>query len=140
MATVDRNVGFGVLFPLRFIGDDFDTSSGGALFRSRLAKILGVQSADPDGVFTGEYPWRRNFGSQVGRLRHANVGDLFEDIAQVYAVDAITEWEPLAIAGLTETEVVQEGNGQKTLLKVRFSRFSDQTGDAVDPETVETEL
>lgn len=140
MARDDKNVGFGLLFPLRWVGDDFEAGSGSALFRARLLKILGTQAASPDGRSTGEYPWRRNFGSQLAQLRHSDYGDLFDDLVQVFATDAIAQWEPLAIVGLVETAVSREGNGQKVLLAIRFSRFTDQTGMVVEPETVETEV
>jgi phage baseplate assembly protein W len=129
MVADNLSIGTGVLHPLRFVGDDFDVATGTPLFQSRLGKILGVQAATPDGKMSGELPWRRNFGSQAQILQHLNVDDFYEDLAHVYVVDAIYTWEPLAIASIAEVVAERRDSGQKSTVKIRFSRFADQVGD-----------
>jgi hypothetical protein len=107
-------IGKGPIAPLRRDYGDFAMGSGSDLVAECAKQALMVRGASEDGFLRGEYPWRKLFGSQIERLRHANIRfvGIDEDLAKVYVADAIEFWEPRAVVDLGTTQLGQSRRGK----------------------------
>jgi phage baseplate assembly protein W len=132
------DTGVGLLYPLRYNGSDYESGSGTPLLRGHIRHIAAVKAASEDGVFRGEYPWRMDFGWQVSRFLHSNLGDdVSDDLMRVHATDAIEKWEPRVRIVTDRTGVVDVDGGRAVTIAIRFARRVEQVGRAVDYEKTE---
>jgi phage baseplate assembly protein W len=132
--------GQGLLYPFRREHDDFASGEGAELIRSNIRTVIATKAASPDGSFRGEYPWRPDFGSQVGQLLHANLPDgIEESLAKVYVTDAVERWEPRAIISPGDIEYKTVNGGRAAVIPIRFQVDTGQIGH-VDPEAVEVSV
>lgn len=132
--------GKGISYPLTREHNDFATATGAALIKSNIRCVLGVRSASNDGVYRGEYPWRLDFGSQVDRARHTNLDDeLRRDLMRVRVVDAISRWEPRALASPGDVVVDEIAGGRRAKMTVTFQVDTGQLGN-VSIEAVEANV
>lgn len=90
----------GLLLPFRRDRrNDFANGAGVEKIRSNVRQVLGTMQ--------GEIPWLPSFGSQLFRLRHQNNNPILENLAFLYVIDALQQWEPRArVKGVA---VVREG-------------------------------
>jgi len=85
------NVGRGVLRPFKRNGrGDFENSNDLDLVRAEVGQTLGTIASSP--VSRGELPWRPEFGSLMYRLRFANLDEATLELARVYVVEALENW------------------------------------------------
>ncbi len=129
-------IGRGLLFPLRRVGEDFESGTGEVLLKSNVAKVLNTDGATEAGDLLGEYPFRLDFGSSIRRSRHTNIRDVRTDIAIIRAAQAVARWEPRA-AVLTDRSFAEKPASSTTRsisaprskrLVVVFRKESDVTG------------
>ena len=92
----DRN-GYGVLYPLRFVGGDFEAGSGFELAKSSAQIILDAEAASEDGVNRGEFPANRRIGTQMGRYVHKNIRGTWETILRAAGLEGLTQLDPRII-------------------------------------------
>lgn len=101
-------LGFGLLAP--FVRDqkgDFANGGGEALVRSCVAQVLGTECTSEDGSVQGELPWDPEFGSLLRLLRHRQMDEVLQQVAQVYVADALRRWEPRVRLTSTRFEKVK---------------------------------
>jgi len=110
-------LGFGLLHPFqRDLRSDFAAAGGEQLIRSAVGQILGtVGSSD---YTQGEVPWRTNFGSLLHVLRHQRNDHVLQELAQVYVVDALKQWEPRVV--VTSVQVTREQHEGDNVLAIRL--------------------
>ena len=133
----ELTTGKGILYPLTREHGDYATGTGPTLIKSNIRTVLGAKSASRDGVYRGEYPWRLNFGSEIDRARHSNLDDdMRKDLMRVRVVDAISRWEPRAIAAPGDIELADIVGGRRARLTVTFRVDTGQLGQ-VSPQAVE---
>ncbi len=137
-------LGRGLVFPLRRAGGDFESGTGPDLIQSNIRKVLMTDAATQDGALMGEYPWRLEFGSQLSRLRHANIRRVVDDLGVVYAAQAVATWEPRAFVS-TERSTIDDvsssqagGNAPRSRrLIIRFGLEDDVVGSGAEGELLE---
>jgi phage baseplate assembly protein W len=117
---------FGLTRPFKRDGRaDFLAAGGEPLIRSAVGQILGTIGASD--VTPGEVPWRTEFGSLLHRLRHQKNDSVLQELARVYAVDALKRWEPRIV--VTAVTVRRErGDGENVLaIRIRYAVISTNT-------------
>lgn len=93
---VNDFLGYGLLRPFRRDGkSDFAAAGGDQLVRAAIGQILGTRAATE--ATQGELPWRPEFGSKLHLLQHQRNDAVLQELARVYVVDALKQWEPRAI-------------------------------------------
>lgn len=133
----ELKTGKGISYPLTREHGDYATATGSALIKSNIRCVLGVRSSSTDGVYRGEYPWRLDFGSQVDRARHTNLEEsIRRDLMRVRAVDAISRWEPRALAAPGDIVLNDISGGRSAKMTVTFQVDTGQLGN-VSTEAVE---
>jgi len=119
-------LGFGLLRPLRRDQKaDFAAAGGEQLIRSAVGQILGtVGSSD---ATPGELPWRTDFGSLLHRLRHQKNDSVLQELARVYVVEALKQWEPrIIVKGLQVSR--EQHDGENVLaIRIRYDFISTNT-------------
>lgn len=127
--------GTGLLFPLLREHDDFASGEGVTLLKSNVRKAIGIRAASRDGKYSGEYAWRGNFGSQIDRLRHSNLDSgTHDDLARIYATDAVALWEPRARVSTERTVVNRSLSGRANRISVKFVPNTGQVDNLVGLE------
>jgi phage baseplate assembly protein W len=126
----DSRIGRGLLKPLRRRGDDFDHGSGKDLVRSAVRTIVNTRASGFQGKSGGEYPWRRNFGSYVHMLRHSNVNlpGVEGDLAVIYAMDAIEEWDPRVEVRIERSSITEDKRDPRARHVRIYYGVTEQTG------------
>ncbi|MCP4573337.1 MAG: GPW/gp25 family protein [bacterium] len=129
--------GKGISYPLTREHGDYATATGATLIKSNIRCVLGVRASSSDGVYRGEYPWRLDFGSQIDRARHTNIDeDIRRDLMRVRVVDAISRWEPRALAAPGDIVLDDIAGGRRAKMTVTFQVDTGQLGN-VSTEAVE---
>lgn len=107
----------GIIRPFRRDGkSDFMADGGEAAIRSSVGQILGTMAGGEEGG--GELFWRPEFGSRLHLLRHKRNDAVLQELARVYAVDALKKWEPrVQVKSVEVTRETQEG---ENILAVRL--------------------
>jgi phage baseplate assembly protein W len=119
----DSSTGNGLTFPLHREHSDFASGNDVKLLSSNLQNVLGVKAATSNAMFLGEYPWLLSFGSQIDRMRHANLDDPSrDDLIRIAVTDAVGEWEPRARVETQLVGVLKTPNGRATSIDVKFSK------------------
>ena len=72
--------------------NDFANSCGEDLVGSAVGQVLGTRASTE--VSQGELPWRTDFGAKLHLLMYDAIDEIFEELARVYAQDALAVWEP----------------------------------------------
>ena len=96
------------------------------LVRSGVEFVLGTKCADPLGV-GGEIPWRQEFGSRIGSLRHRNMDEVTKALARYYARDAMSRWEPRVAVG--EIDIQKKLSSNELSLRVAYELISEDSPD-----------
>jgi len=135
--TGDR-LGYGVLFPLRFVGGDFEAGTGFALVKSSAEIIIGATAASEDGEIRGEMRANKAIGTQLGRYVHKNIRGVFKDVVRTAGLEGITELDPRIILDPKQFEV---GRTLERKWRVRMGLQTDPeyTGESKG-DTIETVL
>ena len=93
MSRNNEHLGRGMRFPMRRVGNDFEASEGPDLVYSGIPYILLTNSDGPDGQ--GEQPWDTGFGSNLRRLKYANLsGEALRQYTDEFVVDSLDANEP----------------------------------------------
>lgn len=94
--------------------NDFANAQDAELVAASVAQILGTISET--GRTRGELPWRTEFGSGLSLLVHRNPDRTFEELANVYVLEALQRWEPRVIVrGATVSSEIVDGDTVATL-------------------------
>jgi phage baseplate assembly protein W len=120
--TGDR-VGHGVLFPLRFVGNDFETGSGFELVKSSTEIIIGASAASEDGETRGEFRANKRLGTQLRRYVHKNIRGIWLTVIRAAGLEGLTELEPRVILD----------PGQFSIAKTLDRRMRVRIGIRTDP-------
>lgn len=126
-------LGVGVLRPFRRDGkNDFANGGGLALIKAMIGQVLGTKAQG--GGMPGEIPWRTTFGSRMHLLRHRNASASNDELARLYATEALAKWIPRV--RVIDVAIVNTGESNTQAIAVRFDVL-DKTGRAiaVDQET-----
>jgi hypothetical protein len=83
-------VGYGVLYPLRFVGGDFEAGTGLELVQSAAEIIVGAESASEDGKTRGEFPAHPRLGTQLKRYVHKNIRGDRTAVVRAAGLEGIT--------------------------------------------------
>lgn len=118
----------GLTIPFRRLADDFAHGEDIQVITSNVTHVLGTRAASEDSKFSGGYPWRGDMGSQLHRLRHANYGDLFNDLARVFMTDAVSRWEPRAALDLGATTMETRSGGHLVRVPVTSGQRLELSG------------
>lgn len=124
MATIDPSsadpIGYGVVCPFRLSGNgDIAADGGQPLLASDIGQLLGILG--PEGVVTGEVPWRGDLGGGLHRLQHRNMHqELVRAYAEQLTAGALRRWEsrvtvgPATIVADTRTNTMRIGLRYRT--------------------------
>lgn len=114
MATDKERIGYGLLKPFRREATDFAAGTGETLLDSCVRTVINTRAAGFEGRLAGEYPWRKNFGSWIHRLRHRNIRAGREDLGITYLAMAINRWEPRVEADTVRSGAVESSGDDNT--------------------------
>jgi phage baseplate assembly protein W len=118
--------GFGLLRPLRRDQKaDFAAGGGEQLIRSAVGQILGTIGSSE--VTPGEVPWRTEFGSLLYRLRHQKNDSILQELARVYVVDALKQWEPRIVVTAVTVQREQLDGENVLAIRIRYDIISTNT-------------
>lgn len=134
--TGDR-VGYGVLFPLRFVGSDFETGRGFALVKSSAEIIIGARSASEDGKARGEVRANKGIGTQIGRYVHKNIRGDLNAVVRAAGLEGITKLDPRIIldpAGFNLAQMLD----RRWRMRVGIQTDPEYTGERSQGDTIET--
>ena len=118
--------GWGPLYPLRFVGNDFDCGTGWPLVKSAVLNIIGAKGASEDGGQRGEFPALRRLGTQVSRAIHKNIQRqgtkwIAPQFARIYALDAISQFEPRADVDPNKITIKPLSRRARVVIKSRLN-------------------
>lgn len=118
----------GILTPFRRDGiSDFASGGGVALMASKVLQVLATECTGPTNV--GELPWRPRFGSLFYTLRHRNNDRVLEELARVYAADALGRWLPsVRVVDCTIERFVPAGMTEPNRTGVRVRVYFEVVG------------
>lgn len=94
---------------------DLATGEGDALLASKVRQVLLTEGATPRS--SGELPWRTNFGSGLGLLRHHANDAVTRELIRVRVQEAIERWLPGV--EVVETIVLSDSSQMAVRLTVR---------------------
>lgn len=94
--TGDR-IGYGVIFPLRFVGGDFEAGSGFVLVKSAAEIIIEAEAASEDGKIRGEFPANHRLGTHLRRYIHKNIRGDDDAVVRAAGLEGMTELDPRII-------------------------------------------
>ena len=103
---------------------DFAVGSGEALLASKVRQALLTEGATAR--WSGELPWRTNFGAGLALLRHQRNDAALKELARVYVRDALKRW----VSGAQLVAFAVEQDGPALTLRVRVRER--ETSAAVD--------
>lgn len=121
--TGDR-IGYGVFFPLRFVGNDFESGSGFELVKSSAEIIIGAQAASEDGKARGEFKANKRIGTQLRRYVHKNIRGIWLTVIRAAGLEGLTELDPRIILDPSKFSIA----------KVTDRRMRVRVGIMTDPE------
>lgn len=122
-------IGYGPIYPLRFVGGDFEAGSGFALVRSAALIILGADAATQDGKVHGEFPANPRLGTSIRRYIHRNIRGLFSTIIRVAGVEGLTRFEPRLEINPSRSDVTTDNRRRvKIQLRARVNPEYSGTG------------
>jgi len=109
----------GLIRPFQRDGrSDFAAATGEQLIRSAIGQILGTVGASD--TTPGELPWRTEFGSLLHRLRHQRNDAVLQELARVYAVDALKRWVPRVVAHSVNVIVGRDDDANVLAVHLRY--------------------
>ncbi len=94
---------------------DFAVGTGPELLASKVRQALLTEGSSPHS--SGELPWRTSFGAALLLLRHQRNDAALQELARVYARDALKRWVPGAQVVSLDAE--QQGASLTLRLRVR---------------------
>jgi phage baseplate assembly protein W len=89
-------LGRGLINPFVRRSSDFAYAEGVELIRSSVRQILGTRAAV--GGFSGEIPWRPDFGFKFWYVKHRQNNYVLRDIVLAYVQDALTQEPRVAVS------------------------------------------
>jgi phage baseplate assembly protein W len=93
----------------------------------RSGQILATLTATE--VTHGEIPWRTDIGSALTLLVHQKNNVVIEELARVYVVDALHQWEPRV--HITSVEITRMQKDGENVLAIRLRyRLADGQGES----------
>ena len=120
----------GLLIPFRRDAkSDVAYGSGPELLASKVRQVLLTEGTTPRS--SGELPWRTNFGSGLGLLRHQRNDEALAELARVHVRDALRRWVPSA--ELVSVEVSQDGPSLTLRVRVREKATKSEATVEVTP-------
>lgn len=131
----DRN-GYGVLYPLRFVGGDFEAGSGFDLAKSSAQIIIEAEAASEDGKMPGEFPANRRLGSHLRRYVHKNISGVYETVLRAAGLDGITELDPRITIDPESFSVVHQLD-RRARIRIGIQGDPEYTGERRN-DTIET--
>ena len=108
---------------------DLASGSGTELLASKVRQVLLTEGTTPRS--SGELPWRTNFGSGLGLLRHQRNDEALAELARVHVRDALRRWVPSA--ELVGVKVSQDGPSLTLRVRVREKATKSETTVEVQP-------
>ena len=124
-----NRIGYGLIYPVRREATDFAAATGSTLIKACARKAINTRAAGMNSG-GGEYPWRRNFGSFIDRLRHSNFGGVRGDLSLVYAATAIHKWEPRVRVDTTRSTRTPDPQDRRLLrIRIYYQLDADLGGD-----------
>ena len=115
-------VGYGVLFPLRFVGGDFESGSGFELVKASAEIIIGAESASEDGKSRGDFPANHRLGTHLQRYVHENIRGDDNTVLRAAGLEGITELDPRIILDPSKFDV---SNTTDRRLRIRMGIQTD---------------
>lgn len=111
-----RQLGFGLIRPFRRDEkNDFANAGGLDLVRACVGQILGMRGSNQR--LQGELEWAPERGSLLYLLRHKGNDVVLQQLARVYVVDCLREFEPrVATRSVVVTREVGPGGVDNILL------------------------
>jgi hypothetical protein len=94
---------------------DFAVGTGPELLASKVRQALLTEGASAHS--SGELPWRTSFGAALPLLRHQRNDAALQELARVYANDALKRWVPGTQVVSLDAE--QQGSSLTLRLRVR---------------------
>jgi phage baseplate assembly protein W len=132
------NLGRGVLRPFVRNGQgDFANSNDLDLIRAEVGQTLGTIASSP--VSRGELPWRPEFGSLLYRLRFSNLDESTIELARVYVIQAIENWNTRIKIRASEITVNTQERKLNIVISYDILSSKSRTAIATNQQT-ETEL
>jgi phage baseplate assembly protein W len=132
------NLGRGVLRPFVRNGQgDFANSNDLDLIRAEVGQTLGTIAASP--VSRGEIPWRPEFGALLYRLRFSNLDESTIELARVYVIQAIENWNTRVKIRASEITVNTQERKLNIVISYDILSSKSRTAIATNQQT-ETEL
>jgi hypothetical protein len=132
-------VGYGVLYPIRFVGGDFESGTGFELIKSSAQLILDCTAASQDGKIRGELPANLRLGTHLRRFIHKNIRGMHKDIVRAAGLEGITELEPRIILDPDAFELTPSQLDRRIRVAVGIQSDPEYTG-TVQQGTIQTEL
>ncbi len=112
------HLGFGLIRPfLRDEKNDFANAGGEVQVRAAVGQILGTRAGSL--TTEGELPWRTEFGSLLYLLKHQKNDAALQELARVYATEALRRWEPRVLLKEVLAERGSTTDGGENVLNVR---------------------
>jgi uncharacterized protein len=96
---------------------DFANLTGAAAISAVVRHVL---------LSEGEMPWRPELRGGLERVRHQTNTDVLEELARLYATDALTRWAP----GLQVTSLQAQRKGERLALRLSVGDGQGSTGEA----------
>lgn len=132
-------VGYGVLYPLRFVGTDFEAGSGFELIASAAQFIIDATAASEDGKIRGELPANQRLGTHLRRYIHKNIRDMHKDIVRAAGIEGITELEPRIILDPQAFDITPSTLDRRIRVALGIQSDPEYTG-TPQSGTIRTEL
>ncbi len=90
-------IGYTVLYPLRFVGGDFEAGTGFEAVKSSAQIIVGADAASENGNARGEFPANRRIGTHLRAYLHKNIRGVYETVLRTAGMEGITQLDPRII-------------------------------------------
>lgn len=132
-------VGYGVLYPIRFVGNDFESGSGFELILASVQLILDTTAASEDGKIRGECPANMRLGTHIRRYIHKNIRGMHKDIIRAAGVEGITDLEPRVILDPSSFDITPNQLDRRIRIVLGIQSDPEYTG-TIQSGTVRTEL
>jgi hypothetical protein len=121
-------VGYGVLYPLRFVGGDFEAGTGLDLVESAALIIVGAESASEDGRIRGEFPANPRLGTQLKRYIHKNIRGDRDTVIRTAGLEGITRLDQRLILDPSKFKIGAATNN-RTTISIGIQLDPEFTGD-----------
>lgn len=108
-------VGYGVLYPLRFVGGDFEAGTGYDLVKSAAEIIIGADAASEDGKVRGEFPANPRLGTNLRRYIHKNIRGDRETIVRAAGLEGITRLDQRLILDPSQFRLGSVNEGRTSI-------------------------